>query len=726
MNTMRIGKRLGTTTDRLAPIGKWLWVVPILGVLLLGGGYWLRTSIAGVMKDRLGQQLETTLAANVAGLEILLDSQRSLAGALARSPRIAGLIEKAIADLAGSDDLGAAARKSASIRQLQEVLGPFCEAEGFPGYWITDAQGHAVVTDDDTLLGGRDLAESSDFLDQALGQGPLVTPPFAIPHSQTRHRNWIDPMDPVMFAAAPVRNAAGDPIAVLSLEIDPEKDFSRMLRVARPGESGESYAFDRDGRLLSLSRFEDHLRSIGLLPADPEIHSTLNVTVRDPGGNLLQGYQPTQPPDDRPLTRMVQAAIAGEDGVDVDGYRDYRGVPVIGAWRWLPDYGIGVAFEVDVAEAFAPLQKLRNLVWGLFALLAGSTLVILLSTVLVSSASQRMSAAVEEARKIGQYTLKEKLGEGGMGEVYLAHHAMLTRPAALKLLRRDRASEKDIVRFEREVQQTSKLTHPNTVRIFDYGQNSDGIFYYAMEYLPGVTLERLIRISGPQCPARVIHILREVTDSLREAHDIGLIHRDIKPANIMLCERGGIYDVPKVVDFGIVKNVDSEDVKLTAVDVMSGTPQYLSPEGIKTPGDIDARADLYSLGAVGYFLLTGEPVFEGATVMEVCAQHLKEVPVPPSQRLGKPIPPALERLILQCLAKNRDKRPRNAQRMYEALALCEDFGRWTRSRPGNGGTPTSSRSRIRRRSSSRSRGTPPSPRPPTSTCRACPTRPVPG
>ena len=261
---------------------------------------------------------------------------------------------------------------------------------------------------------------------------------------------------------------------------------------------------------------------------------------------------------------------------------------------------------------------------------------------------------VDRARQLGQYALEEKIGEGGMGQVYRASHAMLRRPTAIKLLLN--ASDQQLRLFEREVQLTASLTHPNTVAIFDYGRTPDGIFYYAMEYLEGLNLADLVERHGHLPTARVIHILRQVCAALAEAHAARLIHRDIKPANIILCERGGVADVAKVLDFGLVKTVDAtSDVDgahaaVTNHNVLVGTPLYMSPESIKSPDKVTSLSDLYAVGAVAYYLLTGQPPFEGESVVEVCGHHLHSTPAPPSEHV--PVPEDLEKLVLQCLEKD--------------------------------------------------------------------------
>ena len=254
-------------------------------------------------------------------------------------------------------------------------------------------------------------------------------------------------------------------------------------------------------------------------------------------------------------------------------------------------------------------------------------------------------------RRLGQYMLERQIGAGGMGVVYRASHAMLRRPTAIKLLPPDRAGEASLARFEREVQITAQLSHPNTVAIYDYGRTPDGLFYYAMEYLDGINLEELVRLHGPQPAGRVLAILDQVCGALAEAHERGLVHRDIKPANIILTERGGEPDVAKVVDFGLVKPIVADDPRVTVSmpGVLTGTPLYMSPESLRASDGSDPRGDLYALGAVGYFLITGHTVFDAGSIAEILGHHLHTDPVPPSQRLGRPVPADLETVLMQCL-----------------------------------------------------------------------------
>jgi len=380
----------------------------------------------------------------------------------------------------------------------------------------------------------------------------------------------------------------------------------------------------------------------------------------------------------RPLTRLVASAVDGEDEVDVVPARDYRGVSVVGASRWLPQFGFGVATQIDADEAYRPLRVLQLvfLVLFLFLLLCATGLF------LVSNLTwrRRLSEAELKLKQLGQYTLEEKIGEGGMGVVYRARHALLRRDTAVKLLLPERADPAAIARFENEVRLTCQLTHPNTIQVYDYGHTPDGIFYYAMEFLRGLNLHELIARFGPQSEGRVGHILAQACDSLAEAHALGLIHRDIKPANIFLCQRGGLPDCVKVLDFGLVREYRSgqpERIMPASEDVIEGTPWFTPPEAITGSGPIDPRSDLYSLGVLGYYLLTGQYIFDAETVAEIHEKHVAAAAIPPSQRTARPISSEMEQLLLCCLEKDPDCRPKSANELKARLLATPAAADWT-------------------------------------------------
>ncbi|MBI3836766.1 MAG: serine/threonine protein kinase [Planctomycetia bacterium] len=285
---------------------------------------------------------------------------------------------------------------------------------------------------------------------------------------------------------------------------------------------------------------------------------------------------------------------------------------------------------------------------------------------------------VFEAKQLGQYRLCRLIGSGGMGDVYLAEHQMMKRPCAIKLIRPGKATDPQaLARFEREVRATAKLSHWNTIEIFDYGRTEDGTFYYVMEYLPGLSLADLVEKHGPLPAARAIHLLTQSCDALAEAHTAGLIHRDIKPGNIFAAQRGGIHDVAKLLDFGLAKPIASDaPVQLTQEGSITGSPLFMSPEQALGDSEPDARSDIYSLGAVAYYLLTGAPPFDGERAIKIMLAHAHQQVVPPS-RLRPDIPRDIEQVVLRCMAKNPAERYQSAAALRQALSECVAAGGWT-------------------------------------------------
>lgn len=332
-------------------------------------------------------------------------------------------------------------------------------------------------------------------------------------------------------------------------------------------------------------------------------------------------------------------------------------------------------FHRDLAVLAIHAVTPGNLTHNVLVLLFGAVLAIYGAHVL-----NRLRHEVHQARRYGQYNLREKLGGGGMGDVYYAEHGLLKRPGALKLIRPEVARDPTaLARFEREVHATAALTHPNTVEIYDYGRTEDGTFYYVMEFLPGMSVAELVLREGPLPPGRAVYLLRQACGALAEAHAHGLVHRDLKPANLFVTERGGRHDFLKILDFGLVKPIDDERAAhLTGDHNVSGTPLYMAPEQT-TGSDVDGRTDIYALGAVGYLMLTGRPPFDGPNAVAIMIAQSRDPVVPPSQ-VRPEVPADLEAVILRCLAKKPDDRYQDAEGLDEALAACECDADWNARR----------------------------------------------
>jgi tRNA A-37 threonylcarbamoyl transferase component Bud32 len=630
---------------------------------------WLvHAAVERALSRILESGLRTALTANIVAIDLWLDRERDAVAGLLRDPELAaGALALLRAGLAQEPVASLVARPEAG--RLAVELGASGEQDGVTGYLLLDASGRVVGANAPDAIGRRVGADALETLGEAMRDGPLVSRPLQVT-LDGRETTGLR-----LLAMAPVRDGTGASQGALAVLLDAAGDFSRVVGTARLGTAGTSYAFDRQGRLLSALR-----------PGDTDIPA---LEIRDPGGDLAAGHRPALPEAARPLTRMAAAAVGGESGSDVAGYRDFRGVEVVGAWQWLDRWRFGIATEMPRAEALAPLRPLTYVLWALGAIAALVPALGVPALFLVGRLRRR-TAAIE---RLGQYRLLRELGAGGMGVVYEVEHALLQRRAALKMLRPEAMGEEAVARFEREVRLTARLCHPNAITVFDFGRSENGRFYYVMEYLDGLDLATLIERDGAMPPARVIHVLRHVGAALREAHALGLVHRDIKPANIMLCARGGELDVVKLLDFGLVHELgDAAAARLTMPTLLSGTPAYIAPERLRDPLAGDQRVDLYALGAVAYNLLTGRDLYQGTSSAEIVLKAATEAATAPSARAAQPVPPELDALVLACLAKDPAERPRDVEAMLAGLDPLasaypwtrEDAGRWWRERMGRG------------------------------------------
>ncbi|MEI8288027.1 MAG: serine/threonine protein kinase [Verrucomicrobiota bacterium] len=684
-----------------------LWIFPlVIAALVAVFGWWGNGQLRKTIEKELKAQLNATLNANVTALEIWTVNQLKLTTSLTTETSVHDL---GLRILEGSGTRSLTFQTDAE--QLANYLRPRLKLMGYETAHLVTTNLTVVATSQRNWMAAAQPiseAHTNKFAELFTSGQPVIITPFkpelllqrrplkpgpGLQGTLADPRRNVHPLPArsgpgrgrrgditMMQAAVPIRNAADKICGALALIINPDNEFSKILSVARTGGSGETYAFDQTGLLISHSRFDSQLRQIGLLAATNS-SSTLNLRLLDPGGDLTRGYKLGENEEaGRPLIRLVAGALENEKGVEVEPTRDYRGVPVVGAWRWLPQLGFGVATQIDAGEAYRPLHVLQ---W-LFIILTLLLLLFAVGMFVFSYANaisrQRLTEAELKLKQLGQYNLEEKIGEGGMGDVYRARHAMMRRETAVKILLPDRAEPAAIERFEREVCLTCQLTHPNTIQVYDYGHTPDNLFYYAMEFLQGLNLHTLVARFGCVSEGRVIHILTQVCGSLAEAHGLGLIHRDIKPGNIFLCQRGGAPDCVKVLDFGLVReyrsanNVQNEPEEKAAIE---GTPWFMPPESILNPAHSDPRSDIYSVGVLGYYLLTGGKfVFEGESLWDIHRRQLEGNPVPPSQRTTNPISHELEQAVLCCLAVDPHQRPQTADELRELLVASPRAAGW--------------------------------------------------
>ncbi|MDJ0851851.1 MAG: serine/threonine protein kinase [Myxococcota bacterium] len=648
----------------------------LLITVVMVAGLWTTRVVDEALHESYATQLGTILEADAKALKIWIRNELRAARLQGEDAALVTAVQELRKALLREDDPGAALEASPVARRLEQELDRLRAASGHEWCAVVDRNGLILAASGGDEGGRRMTASGMAVLADAWTGRTYIERPSRVENAFEGGRPVprdavANPLEQRLIAFTPVQEPEGEAIAVLALSV-PFAEFSEILSVARFGQTGETYAVDGRGLMVSHSRHESELREAGILPHSERPGVFYGIPVRDPGVDVLKEGLPSQPFDSLPLTRGAAGAVAGETGRDLDGYRDYRGVEVIGAWTWLSDLDLGMVTEVDANEAFAVLRPLRLAHATLVALLAAFALVLLGSTYSIRFLSRR----IEHERLLGQYTLEGKIGEGAMGAVYRARHAMLRRPTALKMLRPDAMNEENLVRFEREVQLMSQLHHPNTVQIYDYGRTPEGVFYYVMEYLRGLTLADIIDIEGRLPAARVVFILQRLAAVLEEAHGIGLIHRDIKPLNILLCRAGNQADIVKLLDFGLVKDVRTRDeMELTSPELVGGTPPYIAPERLRDPRSADPRCDLYSLGGVAYNLLSGKPVFDGSSPMEICYKVLQEDPVPVSD-LVPGVPPELADLVMQCLEREPDDRPGGAGEIIGRLEELSLHHRW--------------------------------------------------
>ncbi|HUZ07140.1 MAG TPA: serine/threonine protein kinase [Candidatus Paceibacterota bacterium] len=714
-----------------------IWILPLaLAGLVAALGWWGNVRLRDTIDGQLKAQLSATLNANVTALGIWTTNQTRLATSLAEDPVLRTLASRI---LQSPPATGRNVAPSPELEQFDNDLRLRLPQLGYENAQLVNTNFRVVAISRIAPGGGRrppftnfpgfifprfnfsgmtnfprpqfpgmmgnmlvSDAHTNKFAELfASGEPVIITPfkpdmppwgrgrrsGFGPPRTNGLRGFFSHPPPPfagrprrgdrtLMQVAAPIRNETNGIVGALALIINPDDEFSKILSVARVGASGETYAFDQTGLMISQSRFNDQLKQLGLLEATND-SSALNLRLHDPGGDLTTGFRPNSATPTNILISLVTSALDGEETVQLEPSRDYRGVPVVGASLWLPQFGFGVATQMDADEAYRPLRILQMVfVVLILGLLLCATGLFVFSNL---TWRRRLSEAELKLKQLGQYTLEEKIGEGGMGVVYRARHALLRRDTAVKLLLPDRADPASVARFEKEVQLTCQLTHPNTIQVYDYGHTPEGIFYYAMEFLRGLNLHELVARYGPQPEGRVVHILAQVCDSLAEAHAVGLIHRDIKPANVFLCSRGGVPDCVKVLDFGLVREFRADDPQRTAFtqdNVIEGTPWFTPPEAINGSGLIDPRSDLYAVGALGYFLLTGQYIFDAETVSEIHAKQLASAPIPPRHRTANPISSEMEQIILRCLEKDAALRPQSAGVLKTLLLTSAAAADW--------------------------------------------------
>ncbi|MCB0478964.1 MAG: serine/threonine protein kinase [Crocinitomicaceae bacterium] len=569
-------------------------------------------------------------------------------------------------------------------RRLIEKLKPIILVVESPSFSIVDASGYRIASNIYEVVG---MQMSPNGMKEILPSIQLDGPKFTRPYM---HRiNMVEPVKddsevPVTWVDCSIK-VNENAIATIGFSFYASNGFNDVLSSHKIGINGHTYAFDEKGILLSEIQDVDELIKYEILKKGED--PVLKLKLINPMNALKDSktidrniYNKSE------LILPVKEALADKEADSefiihtvTEPYYTFNGDEVIGAYVWLPKYNIGLVTELPTKETLKPVHYLNLILIILIGLLIGFVVFSFISSYQVA----RLNKEIGETSRLGQYTLIKHIGEGGMGEVYLAKHAFLSRPNAVKLLKSEFSHKRDVVkRFEREVQLASQLKNPHTIQIHDFGYTEGDRFYYAMEFLEGITLADLIRIEGSLSLSRTVVLLKQICYSLQETHDHGLVHRDIKPMNIMICKLGGIYDFVKVLDFGLVKDIEGEDLEMTQEAFIQGTPVYMAPERFLRPQLSSPKSDIYSIGMVAYYLVTGRKVFDHIDRNSLLNEILNTTPKNVGELTNENLPKDFSDLVMSCLAKDMEDRPENISAILNVLNKL-DVSAWTQTEAKN-------------------------------------------
>ncbi|NME68804.1 serine/threonine-protein kinase [Flammeovirga aprica] len=512
-----------------------------------------------------------------------------------------------------------------------------------------------------------------DFYTELKKGKTLFAPPIHVTESLLEEDTLINRFSDCAIGT-PIYNYENEIIGFVLTVTLAKNQFSNLFKNTVYGRSSEAYALNTDGYLISESRFTEELRAIGFLKHETAIY---HLSGLNPGVNVMKGEVPQEEEINWLLTatslkfhEYYNGLIKENSGSINHVYKDYRGVDVIGVWKWLDDLDFGIVVKEDAADALLMIQKMDWILGLLY-------FIICLLCFFLYHSNIRILKFNSKIKKLGQFTLVNKIGEGGFGVVYKAEHSLMKMPVAIKLLKKEFNTEDNIKRFEREVMATSMLKHPNTIKIYDYGTSNEGNFYYVMEYIDGITLAKIIERDQVFPISRVIYILLEIAYSLREAHHKNLAHRDIKPMNIILSKQGEAYDQVKLLDFGLVKEL-TPNSEHTAFHKVGGTPLYMAPERLRDPKNSDSKVDIYSLGILGFYMLNGRLMIEILSQRVLSGQESVEKKDIEKLVDREDIPEDLYALLVQCIQFDPEERVQTIDDLILQLEEIAQRFNWTK------------------------------------------------
>ena len=625
----------------------WLWLAALLPTALIG--WWTYGRVDSLMEQAVGNELKGAVDFVAMVSEQFLDDKAQLVELWSRQPSMRQSIEELVA-LAESkpplEELRSAPQSGRIKAQLQELSGHdevkfvvWNESYKTLASWLPDS---ADVGNPVHPSGASNLARVMT------GETVLFGPERLVDNTE----GFVpETAAPVMAIIVPIRDGSGQIIAAMLVrgtEMFP--DFSRMFAEATMAGGLDAYAINRDALMVTDSPHAVSLATQSRLdlPAD-QIAAQLRVA--DPGVELTTKNASSVQRNIRPVTIAVASASTGNSEVRTEPYRNYSGEWVVGAWRWINNWNMGVVIERNAHDAFAAVRVVR------FSFLLLGSLLALTASFAAAKIARTATAQQAAVHPLSRYEISGELGSGGMGVVLKARHRQLGRDTALKILRGDRHTKEDRLRFDREAQLAASLSNPHSVTIYDYGRSEEGEAFCVMEFLRGLTLQEVVARSGHQPIGRVLFIAQQICEALSEAHAMELLHRDIKPQNVMLSLDQAVGDWAVVFDYGLAKPLKPDDgVYQTSETIWAGTPMYMAPERFREPSVMNPRSDIYSVGCVAYYLLSGRPPFIECDPESLFALIISEHPISMAVHRGKAIPQPINDMVMKCMAKNASDR----------------------------------------------------------------------
>lgn len=646
----------------------WLWLAAVLPTALIG--WWTYAKVEAAQRAAIRNELTGLTNSVTLSMEGFLDDKAQLVESWSRQHTLREAIIELV-DIAKKDDavdsLKAADQTERIKEQLQELSG-----HDEIKYVVWD-QKHTVIASwqQDRADVGTPVAPSGAYDLARVMRGETV---LYGPERLLNEGNGFIPETelPVMANIVPIRNQDGRVIAAMLVRgIGMFAEFDTLFREASEAADLDIYAVDSDGVMATASPRALNAARMVELEMQPENVAT-NLRVADPGFQLTPKNVGTINRQGLPLTYSVGNAVINKPNVRVDDYNNYAGVPVVGAWRWNDQWKIGVIVEHDSATAFAPTRIVRI---GFISL---ASLLTITAFAAATQLAKQSSAAHAAVHPLSRYELISELGSGGMGVVYRARHRHLGRESALKVLRGDRQSREDRLRFDREARLAASLSSPHSVKVYDYGRSEEGESFCVMQFLKGITLYDVVSRSGHQPLGRVLFVLRQICDALAEAHNTGLLHRDMKPQNVMLSLDPTVGDWAVVFDYGLAKPLQPDAGSYqTSETVWAGTPMYMAPERYRDPTDMNPRSDIYSIGCIAYFLLSGRPPYIECDPESLFALVLTEQPIGIGVHRGEDVDPDIIKLVDDCMAKNPEERFSSVEELSEAIDGLQSRHTWT-------------------------------------------------